>query len=109
MTEPDALAGVADVDEVVPPAGAPRYQVRVAEITVETPESCSVVLEPPTDAAARFTYKPGQFVTLRLPCGSGAVARCYSLCSSPHTDEQLRIAVKRVATGVGSNWINDSL
>ncbi len=31
------------------------------------------------------------------------------LCSSPHVGEQLRIAVKRVASGIGSNWINDSL
>ena len=107
MTE--GLNAEADVDVVVPPAGTARYQVRVAEIVAETPEACSVLLEPPADAADKFRYKPGQFLTLRLPCESGAVARCYSLCSSPDTDHGLRVAVKRVATGVGSNWINDSL
>ena len=56
-----------------------------------------------------FSYRPGQFLTLRLPHADGAIARCYSLCSSPHLDEPLRIAVKRIRDGVGSNWINDTL
>jgi 3-ketosteroid 9alpha-monooxygenase subunit B len=99
----------ADVDVVQPPTGVPHVQVRVVEVVAETPEACSVVLEPPAEAAEQFRYKPGQFLTLRLPCDSGAVARCYSLCSSPHVGEQLRVAVKRVASGIGSNWINDSL
>jgi 3-ketosteroid 9alpha-monooxygenase subunit B len=46
---------------------------------------------------------------LRIPAAGGAVGRCYSLCSSPHVDSVLRIAVKRVRDGVGSNWINETL
>lgn len=106
MTE-DGLE--ADIDVVTPPTGVAPLQVRVVEVIAETPDACSVVLEPPAEAAERFRYKPGQFLTLRLPCDGASVARCYSLCSSPHVDSQLRIAVKRVATGVGSNWINDAL
>ena len=81
----------------------------VREILPETADACSVVLDPPDDAGDKFDYRPGQFLTLRLPCGSGAVARCYSLCSSPHVDDSMRVAVKRVATGLASNWINDAL
>jgi 3-ketosteroid 9alpha-monooxygenase subunit B len=100
---------VPDVPEV-PESTAPAYfQVRVREVVAETADACSVVLDPPSDAGAKFSYRPGQFLTLRLPCDSGALARCYSLCSSPHVDEPMRIAVKRVATGVASNWINDAL
>src|SRR4051795_3849301 len=76
------------------------------EIVRETDDACSVVLEPP--AGADFSYRPGQFLTLRLPTASGLVGRCYSLCSSPHVDDHLRIAVKRVRDGLGSNWINDT-
>ena len=101
--------GAVDVEVVTPPAGVAPLQVRVVEVVAQTAEACSVVLEPPADSAERFRYKPGQFVTLRLPCADGSVARCYSLCSSPHVDSQLCIAVKRVATGIGSNWINDVL
>jgi 3-ketosteroid 9alpha-monooxygenase subunit B len=83
------------------------HRLTVREIVRETDDACSIVLEPP--AGADFSYRPGQFLTLRLPAGSGSVGRCYSLCSSPHVDDVLRIAVKRVRDGVGSNWINDTL
>jgi 3-ketosteroid 9alpha-monooxygenase subunit B len=87
--------------------GVPSHRLRVREIVRETDDACSIVLEPP--AGADFSYRPGQFLTLRVPAESGPVGRCYSLCSSPHVDAELRIAVKRVRDGVGSNWLNDRL
>jgi 3-ketosteroid 9alpha-monooxygenase subunit B len=86
-----------------------HFQVRVREVIVETADACSVVFDVPTEAAQKFGYRPGQFLTLQLPSPSGPVGRCYSLCSSPHLDEAMKIAVKRVKEGVGSNWINDTL
>ncbi|MFN2561785.1 MAG: 2Fe-2S iron-sulfur cluster-binding protein [Jatrophihabitans sp.] len=87
--------------------GVPSHKLIVREIVRETDDACSIVLEPPD--GADFSYRPGQFLTLRIPTPSGAVGRCYSLCSSPHVDDVLRIAVKRVREGVGSNWINESV
>lgn len=87
--------------------GVPSHKLVVREIVRETDDACSIVLEPPD--GADFSYRPGQFLTLRIPTPSGAVGRCYSLCSSPHVDPVLRIAVKRVRDGVGSNWINESV
>jgi 3-ketosteroid 9alpha-monooxygenase subunit B len=89
------------------PEGVPSHRLVVREIVRETDDACSIVLEPP--GGADFSYQPGQFLTLRIPTPSGAVGRCYSLCSSPHVDDVLRIAVKRVREGVGSNWINESV
>jgi 3-ketosteroid 9alpha-monooxygenase subunit B len=83
------------------------YHLTVRAIVRETEDACSVVLEPPD--GTEISYQPGQFLTLRLPTDAGPVGRCYSLCSSPHVDDELRIAVKRVRDGVGSNWINDAL
>jgi 3-ketosteroid 9alpha-monooxygenase subunit B len=37
------------------------------------------------------------------------VARCYSLASAPGVDAVLQVTVKRVAGGVGSNWLCDNL
>jgi 3-ketosteroid 9alpha-monooxygenase subunit B len=76
-------------------------RVRVAEVIEETPEAKSFVLELP----AQWTYRPGQFVTVRV----GDVARCYSLCSSPFTGEPPKITVKRMAGGHGSNWLCDNV
>lgn len=84
------------------------FRLRVREIVRETDDACSFVLEPPADAAAEFAYLPGQFLTVQVPGDDGPVGRCYSLCSSPHVDEPMRIAVKRVAGGVASNWLCDN-
>ena len=81
------------------------FQVRVAEVVWETGDACSLVLDLPSPG---FDYRPGQFVTVRIPselCGS--VARCYSLCSSPLAGERPAITVKRTAGGYASNWILD--
>lgn len=91
----------------MPDDAGSELRVTVREIARETDDACSVVLDPPS--GADFSYQPGQFLTLRLPTQSGLVGRCYSLCSSPHVDDELRIAVKRVREGIGSNWINDAL
>jgi 3-ketosteroid 9alpha-monooxygenase subunit B len=86
-----------------------RYALRVREIVRETDDACSIAFDVPDDAAGVFSYQPGQFLTLELPSAAGPVARCYSLCSSPHVDDGLTVAVKRVRDGIGSNWLNDNL
>lgn len=48
-------------------------------------------------------------MTLRVPSErTGSVARCYSLCSSPFTDDALTVTVKRTADGYASNWLCDN-
>ncbi|WP_119729197.1 ferredoxin--NADP reductase [Thermomonospora amylolytica] len=84
-------------------------KVRVAEVVRETAEAHTLVLEPAEEDRDRFAYRPGQFLTVRVPAGDGHVARCYSLCSSPVCDDRLKVTVKRVAGGLGSNWICDNV
>ncbi|MDR7303890.1 ferredoxin--NADP reductase [Haloactinomyces albus] len=84
-------------------------RVRVVQVIRETPDAHSLVLEP-VDAPEGIDYRPGQFVTVRVPSSrDGGAARCYSLCSSPHRAEKPRITVKRTAGGYGSNWICDNV
>ena len=80
------------------------FQVPVAEVIRETGDACSLVLDVPAALSGVFGYRPGQFVTVRVPserCGS--VARCYSLSSSPQAGERPAITVKR--SGFASDWI----
>jgi 3-ketosteroid 9alpha-monooxygenase subunit B len=100
---PDAMTVVAD----------PRYvPLRVRAVIDETADAKSFVLDVPPAQAAAFAYRCGQFVTLRLPV-QGPLAphlpRCYSMSSAPGLDEGLRVTVKRVAGGAGSNWLCDHL
>lgn len=87
-----------------------RYQLVVRDLIRETDSACTVVFDIPPGAEGEFAYRPGQFLTLQLPGPDGPIARCYSLCSSPHVDgAMLKVSVKRVRDGLGSNWINDNL
>ncbi|MEU5993085.1 ferredoxin--NADP reductase [Spirillospora sp. NPDC047418] len=84
-------------------------KARVVEVVRETADAHTLVLEPAEGDRDRFGYRPGQFLTVRVPAGDGWAARCYSLCSSPLTDDRLKVTVKRVAGGLGSNWICDNI
>ncbi|MDX6216478.1 MAG: 3-ketosteroid 9alpha-monooxygenase subunit [Frankiales bacterium] len=82
-----------------------KLRLKVLEVVQETGDAHSIVFEKPSGVS----YKPGQFLTLRLPHVDGPVARCYSLSSSPYTDDHLKVTVKRVVDGRGSNWVCDEV
>ncbi len=86
------------------------HRLPVVDVIEETAEAKSFVLRVDPGLARVFAYRPGQFLTVRVPHnGSGGIARCYSLSSSPYTDRDLKITVKRVPDGHGSNWLCDHL
>ncbi len=85
------------------------HALRVRRIVTETPEAVSIVLDVPADLEAAFAYQAGQFVTFRLPIGGQQMLRSYSMSSSPQVDDEMAVTVKRVAGGVVSNWIADTL
>ncbi|MFC9875316.1 2Fe-2S iron-sulfur cluster-binding protein [Nocardia salmonicida] len=92
------------------PHGSRSVVLRVAAVIAETADTHSVVFEVPAELRERFAYTPGQFLTLRIPSEqTGSVARCYSLASSPFTDDQPKVTVKRTEGGYGSNWLCDNL
>lgn len=80
----------------------------VEKIINETPDAVSVVFKKPGFFRS-IKYKPGQFLTLKLPIQNKVENRAYSLSSSPYTHKFLRITVKKVADGLVSNYICDSL
>ncbi len=87
----------------------PPQRVRVVEVVRETADAHSLVLEP-EDPQHFAGYRPGQFLTVRVPSDrDGGAARCYSLSSSPHWQERLKVTVKRTVGGYGSNWLCDNV
>ncbi|MGA5463004.1 2Fe-2S iron-sulfur cluster-binding protein [Mycobacterium sp. NPDC050041] len=96
------------------PLGSHVLELEVADVIEETADARSLVFKVPDGPgdpeipAERLRYAPGQFLTLRVPSDrTGSVARCYSLCSSPFTDDPLTVTVKRTADGYASNWLCD--
>jgi 3-ketosteroid 9alpha-monooxygenase subunit B len=97
------------------PLGDHVLELQIAEVVAETDDARSLVFAVPKDPGdpnippERLRYAPGQFLTLRVPSErTGSVARCYSLCSSPFTDDALTVTVKRTADGYASNWLCDN-
>ncbi len=88
----------------------PNYhRLHVRAVMDETADCKSLVFDVPPELAAAFAYKPGQFLTLRLPVNGRHVRRCYSMSSAPATDDAPRVTIKRVVQGLGSNWICDHI
>lgn len=94
------------------PLGTHVLELQMADVIDETADARSLVFKVPDGAeipADRLRYAPGQFLTFRIPSDrTGSVARCYSLCSSPYTDDGLTVTVKRTADGYASNWLCDN-
>ena len=83
------------------------YPLTIREVVDETAQARSFRLRPAGEHAHLFGYRPGQFLTFRIPQGNGHIERCYSLSSAPACDAEMKVTVKRVGGGFGSNWFND--
>ncbi len=97
------------------PLGTHVLELQLADVIDETADARSLVFkvpdgpEHPVIPPERLRHEPGQFLTLRVPSDrTGSVARCYSLSSSPFTDDALTVTVKRTAGGYASNWLCDN-
>jgi 3-ketosteroid 9alpha-monooxygenase subunit B len=83
------------------------YSLQVCAVIDETADARSLVLEVPPPLRERFRYKPGQFLSFRVPCAGKLLTRCYSMASSPLCDAFPKVTIKRVDGGRVSNWMNE--
>lgn len=102
-----STATVGDPAVLLTPEGFAPLLVK--QVIRETADAVSLVFDVPAAWAQRFEYRAGQFLTLRIKVGGEEHRRCYSMSSSPHAGEDLRITVKRDRDGVASNWLNDNV
>ena len=92
------------------PISRMSYQtLTVVALTQETADSITIHLERPDRQP--IASRPGQFLTLILPCGAGGKKerRAYSLSSTPHEAPRLSVTVKRVPGGLVSNYLLDTV
>jgi 3-ketosteroid 9alpha-monooxygenase subunit B len=85
------------------------HRLAVKEVVRETHDANSFVLDVPPDLAELFRYRPGQFCTFRVHVGGEEQLRSYSMSSTPGTDSDLTVTVKRVAGGLVSNHFLDTV
>lgn len=84
------------------------YTLTVSEVRRETADAVSVAFEISEELREKFTYMPGQYLTLKATIGGEEVRRSYSICSAPHEGE-LRVAIKQIEGGKFSTWANTVL
>ena len=84
------------------------YPLSIAEVKRETADCVSIAFVVPPALTETFRYMQGQYITLRTTINGEEIRRSYSICSSP-LDHELRIAVKKTAQGIFSNYANTHL
>lgn len=80
--------------------------LEIADVKKETADAVSVAFHVPAEYKEEFRFTQGQYITLKLNVNGQDLRRSYSICSGTG-DGELRVAVKRVKDGRGSNYIND--
>lgn len=83
------------------------YPLTIADVRPETDTAICVTFTVPDELKQTFTFKQGQFLTLKAAINGEDIRRSYSICSGVH-DNALKVGIKRVRGGKFSNFANDS-
>lgn len=84
------------------------HQLVVKEVKKETPDCVSVLFNVPDELKQQFQFTQGQSLTMRTALNGEEVRRTYSICSSP-SDNQLKVAIKKVDAGLFSIFASEQL
>ncbi len=82
--------------------------LKVASVARNTRDAVVVTFEVPDTLSDTFSFRPGQYLTLRTHIDGQELRRSYSICAAPH-DGLLRVAIKRLNDGAFSTWANSDL
>jgi ring-1,2-phenylacetyl-CoA epoxidase subunit PaaE len=84
------------------------HPLTIASITPETDQAVTVAFKVDGALEKDFTYKAGQYLTLKFVVNGKEERRAYSMSSAPK-DQEIAVTVKRVKGGIVSNYIADVL
>lgn len=82
------------------------YPLVVRSVSTETPEAYTITFENPDPEL--FAYRPGQYLTLKVPVGGEVLRRAFSLSSAPGEDG-LSVTIKALADGRVSRHLRQTL
>lgn len=84
------------------------YKLSIKNITRETDKAVSISFNVPDNLKETFSFKAGQYITLKARIDDHEVRRDYSLCVAPKSGD-LKVAVKEVVDGTFSAYANKNL
>ena len=83
------------------------HALRVAEVERLCDDAVAVTFDVPAPLRETFAFRPGQYLTLRLATDGGEERRSYSICAPAGAPP--KVGVRRVDTGLFSEWLVDRL
>jgi ring-1,2-phenylacetyl-CoA epoxidase subunit PaaE len=84
------------------------HTLTISKICKETEDTVSITFDIPTELKEDFSFKSGQYLTLRATINGNDERRSYSLSSSPFENEWT-VAIKQVENGIFSTYANQEL
>jgi ring-1,2-phenylacetyl-CoA epoxidase subunit PaaE len=87
--------------------GTGFHTLRVGHVERLTDDAVAGTFDVPDELAATYRFRAGQYLTLRLHTEAGEERRSYSICAPEGAAP--RIGVRRVDTGLFSEWLVDRL
>lgn len=84
------------------------HTLKVKDIRRETADAVSIAFDVPAQLQPEFQFKQGQYITIKLNVNGEELRRSYSICTSPYSEKELRVAVKEVQDGRASTLMNRS-
>ena len=84
------------------------HKLTITSITRLTEKAVTISFGVPEELKATFSFKAGQYITLKTTINGEEIRRDYSLCSAPKSNE-LEVAVKAVENGLFSVHANTTL
>ena len=83
------------------------YTLNLSAVIPETAHAVRLRFAVPADLRELFTFKAGQFLTLRATVNGADIRRSYSICSTPAqllAHGTIEVGIKRVQGGAFSSW-----
>ncbi|MES2515076.1 MAG: 2Fe-2S iron-sulfur cluster-binding protein [Bacteroidota bacterium] len=82
------------------------HTLKVKDVRRETADAVSIAFDIPLAVQHEYQFKQGQYITVKLTVNGEELRRSYSICTSPYSEKELRVAVKEVKDGRASTVMN---
>lgn len=81
------------------------HSLIIKDISKENSKSYSIIFEVPKELQTVFSFKAGQYVTVRYNENGKEIRRCYSISSKPTKNDTFQIIVKIINNGLFSSYV----
>ncbi|WP_287813538.1 1,2-phenylacetyl-CoA epoxidase subunit PaaE [Pseudomonas sp.] len=84
------------------------HSLTIKQVRAETRDAVSIAFDVPEHLREAFRYTQGQHLVMRTHLDGEEIRRSYSICTGV-SDDELRVAIKKVAGGRFSAYANEQL